>query len=523
MRIRAFLSGLIVLGFAGFVFLTSCEDEFTEKDAFEQALALSNKRDSLARVQKAKEDSIARADSQRKDSIANAELKMKDSLTLNIRVSSYPSNDPLSGVSLTVVQNSTKTVVSNSEGVLSVRMLKANAELLLKEPNHATARLQYNYNVASGQAVLFATLKLPRVKDNDFFTVEGTANAEFDLTNPTLYSNVPAGVEVKASLQTNLIGIVNTLNDPAITNVTLSDLPEWNVSTTTDNNGHYVLRIPSVTGASYTYKIEFGDFTANQRLAINRFLDASEATGQHSLFGDFGLVEVPTLFTSREVLTNGYNAPTPFATIPVNVPAFKVEIVEDPTSGQKPLYTALVVSNPTESYYNGLPVGRIFQFVKATSYDNAVYSYGSTLSFRITDIRDGSVTTAQMTNPFYGSYLPSYFQLNPLYNYNYNYVVSPDRVFDAGKTTYDLIPSPTNQGYGYVNFTSANSYFAGGQSYYRTPRNINIVSVGLPYYVVGMNFDYAVQRYYASITGKGGQNVTLDFSYGTGIKSRPVE
>lgn len=508
----------MVACFVGVTLLSSCEDEFTEQDAFEQALALSNKRE----AEKAKQDSIAKAEENKKDSIAKAELKMKDSVTVNLRVLSFPTNVPLAGVNVSVTQNSLITKQSKPDGVVSIRMLKSNAELVLKANDHATVQFLYNYSVSGNQSILFATVKMPKTKDDAFFTVSGTANAEFDLTKSALYSPVPAGVQIKASVQSNLAGVVNAQADPAITNIILSDLPVWDVTSTTNENGKYELKIPAITGAFYTYKIEFGDFNANQRLAINRFLDASEVPGQHSLFGDFNLVSVPTLFTAREV--TGYNSygGTSYTMIPANVPTFKVEVAEDPSFGTKPVYTAMLVSNPSESYYNNLPLGRLFQFVKVSNYDNAVYPSNGVINFNIKDIRDGSVTTTEMNYYSYNGALPSSIQLssNPYY---YNSAQSPEKVFEGGKNVTDYIVTPSSQYYNYIGFTTANSYFSSGQYFVRTPRNFNLVPSGLNANFISLNFDYSTLRYYVAISGSGGQSATLDFSYGTGIKSRPVE
>jgi hypothetical protein len=302
--------------------------------------------------------------------------------------------------------------------------------------------------------------------------------------------------------------------------VTIFDLPTFTTQALTDASGKYTLKIPAIDGANFTYRLDFNDFSANQNLAINRFLDASEPLAKYNVFGDFKTVQVATNFTAQRI--DQYST-SPNSRIPTNVPLFKAEILESPTSGSKPLYIGTVISSPYESSNSNLSIGRLFQFVKVSQNDGP---YGATLvTLKITDLRDGTTATTQFdnTNNFYYNYgsggtLPS--TLSSTYSYYNNYVPSPLQIFNIGYNINNSIATPN----GYLNvnsnYTSANSYVILGQTYQRIPNSLSILSYNTN---SSLLLDNLTQKYYIGITGAGGQSTTLDVSYGTGIKSRPVE
>jgi len=473
------------------LFFSSCKKEdFTEQDAYNQALTLA------------------------KQNAAN-----KDSATINIQIASYPSNELVAGASIQVFQNKKITYQTGPDGTASFKILRANAEFTVKATDYGSASFMYSYSTVQNQSIIFLNLKLPKVKPNDFFTVSGTANAEFNLNSVDRYSPVPAGVKVTSTLLSDLSTVVNVFNDPAISNVSVFNLPTFSAEALTDASGKYTLKIPAITGANFYYRLDFSDFSANQNLAINRFLDASEPLSKYNVFGDFKTVQVATNFTTQRIDQYSSN---PNSRIPENVPLFKAEVLENPTSGPKPLYVGTVISNPYESANSNLSIGRLFQFLKVSRNDGP---YGATLvTLKITDLRDGTTTTTQFDNTYnfnnYGSggFLPP--TLTSTYPYYYNYISSPLQIFNIGLNTNNSIATPN----GYLNvnsnYTAANSYVILGQTYQRTPNSLSILSYGTN---SSLLLDNLSQKYFIGITGAGGQSTTLDVSYGTGIKSRPVE
>jgi hypothetical protein len=475
--------------------LFSCGDEFSEKDAFEQALTLSQKRDSIQRAEKAQADSV----------------------TVNLRLTSFPSKSLISSAIVEIQQSKKIVKQINSDGSLSFKILKANAEMVVKATDHASVRFQYLYNSSTQQSVVFLTLQLPIVTTEDFLTINGTVNAEFDLNAATEYSPVPAGIKIKAKVNSNFNQIVNTLDDPSIAHVTLFDLPIWEVETTTDENGNYSLELPTLDGVTTQYRLELDDFVANQKIAINRFLDANESLGQYSVFGQFTTVEVPTEFTSKAISAYTTN---PYTQIPTNIPALRVEVLENPVSGNKTIFLGSVVSSAYESNDNQLSLGRLYRFSKA---DQGYSSYPSgTLTLKITDLRNGATATTTYNNSYQGS-LPTTLYLGANYTYYYGYAISPNESFLLGPSSSQNIASLNTYVYPNNSYTAANSYIQNGSAYARTPKGLSVVYFDGNGFNPFVAFDNTTQRNYILVLGSSGQNITTDISYGTGIKKRPVQ
>jgi hypothetical protein len=486
-----------VVVFAGLVSLTivSCKDEFSEKDAFDRTLAYAKK----------------------KDSAANAQTNSLDSVIVNLTVLSYPSNVGLGGASVGVTQYKGKSGQTSTDGTYHFKMLKGSAQFQLQATDHAAASFLFNYDISKSEPIVFITARLPKLKTDATYTINGTAYAQFDL-NSTLSNPVPAGVQVSATMTSGLEGYVNYLFDPRISNISLTGVPSTVIQTTTNQLGQYSLNIPVVTGALYNYRVDFADFTHNQNLAINRFLDGNESVAQHNLFGDFTIASIPTNFTTLSLGTSSNS----YVAFPSNVPVFKVEVLQNPVTGTKPIFTAAVVSSSYESSYNQLSVGRIFSLTKITG--DGTYTPGTPVTFRITDLRDG--TTADVQYPFnyyyYGSptALPNTITMNPGNTYYYNYAPSPVTSFMPGVNTYNSITSPLGPIAMYNgSYTAGNYLLSNGQLFNATPKPFSIMSYGN----ATLSVDFQTDRYFALIQVPSIATSTLDVNYGTGIRSRPVE
>ena len=466
------------------------------------------------------------------DQIAKENEASRDTVNVTLRILSYPNNTVAAGATITFHQaGRTLTATTDDAGVAHLKVNRGQGEITFAAVDHATMRATFttafNGNNTGENTTLTnysATVKLLQTSGANLpvSTITGKAQAEIDQTSDTRYQNVPSGTRVYAHLDlaanAEAVLIESDIEDGVEDeNIKFSNAEFANLvtfETTVDGNGDYTLTIPSfavITGAGtgttgvgagtnnrnfVDYRLIFDGFTANQKTVINNYADGTDSTGQRNFDNAFVPVEIPTRF---DMFSNtGGNPYTNLVTTSHNFNGASVRAIpSNPTTN----------SNMVDEYYveiarnnqGGNAYARAHRLVRRTS-NGGTYNNGENVTFTLTDVL-GNTATVTFTTTTAGTLPP-----------NINLVLgtpaageatSPAQTFKVALRPYQYLDGTTdNAGTDRARQAFGELMLGGQQNSSIFTQNTNDFTVTNPL---------------------PGQTYVLNVTYGSGVRTRPVQ
>ncbi|HAS44966.1 MAG TPA: hypothetical protein DCS93_31080 [Microscillaceae bacterium] len=421
------------------------------------------------------------------------------------RVLSYPNNTPAAGATITFHQGGVDTTVTtNADGVAHLTLKRGGAEVTLAAADHATMRASFSISTSNNSSSTSFTARLLQTTGIATATISGRAVAEIDQTSNTRYQNVPVGTRVIAEV--NLADAANGLldgNNLSFTNVELPNLQAY--ETTVDGSGNYTFDVPayrtgSQSGSFISYVIRFDEFTTNQRVAINNYLNGTDTTNQRSILGEFAAQEIPTRFGMFDTNDND------FTRIPT-VNAVKVVASNSNSVIRRgDIYTAVVSDNNQ----GGDIYGRLGEINRAAGGSfGGTYTASSSVTFTATDILGNTATFTLTTAASVGALSATIDLINSGTPTAGTQALAPNTTFKIG--------------------TNANTYLTDANASgiaNRTQQDFGFASLGggvVSSVFSIINTGNGNQRRITLSNPEPGKTYKLDVSYGSGIRTLAVQ
>ena len=461
----------VLFGIFAFVIITlpACKDKNSETDVL-------NELERIAKEQEAEDEVV----------------------NLTARLLSYPSNVAAAGATVTFHQAGVDTTVTaDDNGVAHFTLKRGSGEVTFVAANHATMRASVSLNPSSNASTISFTARLLQTGGTlPTATLAGRAVAEIDQTSNTRYQNVPQGTRVIAEFNTaDAANFLVDGNNITVQNVELPNLQTY--ETTVDGSGNYSLEVPayrsnSQSGNFISYNIRFDEFTANQRVAINNYINGSDSTGQQGIEGAFAAQEIATRFGMFNTGSNDYTAVPTIAGVRA--------VAGTPNSGASrgDIFSG-TVSTDNQS---GAVYGRLASLANLTTF-GGTYTASSTVTFNVTDILGNTAT--------------------------FNYTIggtdatlnTPPTLINSGTPVDGTSATAPTQTFKLGN---ANSYLTtSGATMNRSQQDFGFVTLGNGINSPQFSLSSSAVRQITFSNPEPGKTYKLDVTYGSGIRTLAVE
>jgi hypothetical protein len=330
---KLIIGGIFVLTLS--IVIWSCKDKFTEEDQMKlQAQLQANQEDKNS-----------------KDSIALSIQVYNASVTAGTAGGRVSSTKGLSGIDVKLTYNGkTETKASDESGIVSFFVKPGSVSGTISKTGYATVNFTLTANRPDNtlEHLTNASVTLPvfATSGATVSTVKGNVTYEGDLLNNTR-ENVPDGkVKItfsptQASLESYYSSTVNTVN---------ADVDKYSIEsafTASVTSGKFSIDLPAGAGdAGLIYNYQFGEFEADQRIAINAF---ENNPNNSSVKRD--VTTIPTQF-STITFPN-----TSFTAVPAVSP-IRIEIAPPPAAGTGASASLkLKATTVSDFFFTGIAVG----------------------------------------------------------------------------------------------------------------------------------------------------------------------